>query len=118
MSKASTPPTLGQFDGREIVTASIKVTRAGDGLSQAMTVEPKEYHIGDIITVVLECEVATVNFKPINDTDVLARVHTLRAGIATIVENAFAKSVLDAQRKKNDEAKGIQALPLDDDPNL
>jgi hypothetical protein len=109
---------LGQFDGRDIVTASIKVTNAGDGLSQAMTIEPKQYHIGDVVTVVLECEVSSIDFKPIKDTDVLARVHTLRAGIATVVENSFAKDVLDKQRKKNDEAKGIQALPLDDDPNL
>lgn len=110
---------LNTFDGKDVVTTSVQITNAGNGLSSALTVEPTEFHHGDIVCVVLRCEVTKVGFVPVKDTDRLARVHTLRAGDATIVDETMVKEVLDAQRRKIEAAQGIQRLPgVDSDPDL
>ena len=75
--------------------------------------EPRLLHHGDTVVVILECEVTKVGFVPVKDTDVLNRVHTMRAGVATIVERGLVGEVLDAQARKIEAAKGIQRLPID-----
>lgn len=108
---------LTPFDGREVASASIAVTNAGDGLSTAMQVEPREYAIGDIVDVLLRCEVSKVGHVEIKDTQLLNRVHTLKAGVGTIVDREFADAAITAQAQKNEEAKGILSLDLNgDDP--
>ena len=76
---------LSSFEGRDVLQSSIKVTNAGDGLSDAMLVDPAEYHLGDSVYVVLECVVARVDYQALTGVDALRRVHTLRAGTATVV---------------------------------
>ncbi len=112
---ATSPSTLGSFDGREVIGTTIAITAAGDGLSAALSVEPQVFHHGQVVNVVLQCEVTKVGFVPVKDTDRLQRVHTLRAGIATIVEASLVEEVLYAQKVKLDEARGIQAIPFDGD---
>jgi len=111
--KASTP-TLHSFDGREVIMSTIAIIGAGDGLSQALSIDPREYHHGQQVDVVLRCEVTQVGFKPIKDTDRLERKHTLRAGIATIVDASLVEEVIEAQRVKIETAAGVQRIPFDD----
>lgn len=106
---------LSPYEGRDVAQATIRVTNAGDGLSQALAIKPVEYHHGETVHVVLECEVTNVDYPILKDTDLLARRHTLRAGVSTIVDEKLVKKVLEAQRKAIEEAKGIQELPLDGD---
>ena len=106
---------LGTFDDRDVVSTSVAITNAGDGLSQAMNVEPRIMHHGDKVVVVLETEVSKVSFAPVKDTDVLNRIHTLRAGVATIVDRKLVAKVLDEQARKIEAAKGVQRLDLEDD---
>ena len=115
MSKSTNGPDLHDFDGHEVLSTSVVVTNAGDGLSQAMTIEPEEFTHGQVVHIVLRCEVTKVAFTPIKDTDALTRVHTLRAGMAVIVDEKLVKAALDAQTKKIEESKGIQRLPDVDD---
>ena len=107
---------LHDFDGKTVLTTGIKVTRAGDGLSSALQIEPREFAHGEIVHVVLECEVTNISFVPLRDSDGLQRVHTLQAGAATIVDRAIVRKALDAQRKKIEEAAGVRRL-FDDDPS-
>lgn len=102
---------LGMFDGRQVITSSIKVTNAGDGLSAAMSIDPQEFHHGQKVYLVIEAECTKVEFVPIKDTDKLARVHTLKAGVSTPVDHDKVKRVLDAQRKALEEAKGVAQFP-------
>lgn len=104
--------TLTPFDDREVATASIAVTNAGDGLSTALSIDPVEFHIGDIVDVLLRCEVSKVGHVEIKDTQLLNRVHTLKAGVGTIVDREFADAAITAQAQKNEEAKGILSLDL------
>lgn len=110
--------TLPQFENRDVVRTSIAVTNAGDGLSEAVGIEPQVFHLGDVVHVVLECEVTRVNHRPIRDTEVLERVHTLKAGTATIVEPDAVADMLREQKEKNEAARrladGTSQLPVDE----
>jgi len=104
MAKKSTPvprTDLGLFDKKPVLGTGIKITNAGDGLSKALQVEPQIMHHGETKFVVLECEVANVAFPPIKDTDGVTRMHTLRAGTATMVDEDLVRELLDAQEEKN-----------------
>ena len=107
--------TLTPFDGRTVASASLAITNAGDGLSQALAVEAREFHIGDVVDVLIRCEVTKVGHLEIKDTDLLNRVHTLKAGVGTIVDAEFAETAIVEQQRKNDEAKGVLSLDLDAD---
>lgn len=106
---------LSRFDGRDVLRTTIAITNAGDGLSEAMAVDPRELHLGERVRVVLDCEVAKVRFDPIKGTDALARVHVLRAGDATIVDDDLVEEHLRVQRERiavaKEQAAGIVRLP-------
>lgn len=106
---------LRSFEGQEVIGARVKVTNAGDGLSDAMSIDPEEYPIGTHLTVVMQTVVTRASYEPVPKTDSLMRVHTLRAGLATIVDGGVAAPMLEEQRVKIEEAKGIKRLPLDED---
>lgn len=111
----TTTNKLHPFEGRDVVQATIKVTRAGDGLSEALSIEPVEMRQGETVYLVIETEVDRVTFEPIKDTDVMRRVHTLRAGTATIVDAGFAGDVIEKQRKAIMSAKGVEEFDFSDE---
>lgn len=117
---------LGEFDGRQVVRSTIEVTNAGDGLSKAMAVEPVAMPLGTEVYLVLRGEVTKVGIKPLDQDDedsALVRVHTIRAGDATILDDAGVKKIqksVDGQadriKRAIEAAKGIDRLPGTDDP--
>ena len=106
---------LTPFEGRDVLATRVAITRAGDGLSKAMEIQPEELELGDTVFVLLECSVDKLRFEPLADTDALLRVHVLRAGTATMVDAKVATKPLDEQRRRIEKAKGVERLPLDDD---
>lgn len=105
------PQMLGvgdEFEGRRIVKTTIAVTNAGDGLSNAMKIDPQSLHQGDTVYVVLECEVGKIGFDPFAD-EVCARVQTLKAGVATIIDRDSVSEAIEAQRTKIREAEDAAA---------
>jgi hypothetical protein len=114
-NRRETEMELGTFEGRDIVQTSVAVTNAGDGLSQSLTVEPRILHVGDTGAVVLEYTVTKVGFVPVKDTDVLARVATLKAGNATLIDLDVVGSALEANRVRIEQARGLFRLDLDGD---
>jgi hypothetical protein len=110
---------LDSFEDRDVVAASVRIKKAGDGLSAAMHFAPVALHIGDTVFVVLECTVGPVSLRPIKDTNVLERVHDLIAGNATYVDEDLVRKHLDEQaarlaaaREKALAEKGILRLPF------
>jgi hypothetical protein len=93
----------------------MRITRAGDGLSTALEIAPAEYHPGQTLHVLLEVEVGRISYEPIRDTDALRRVHTLVAGIGTIVDGKWVRDAVAKQKRLNLEAVGVSELPLDGD---
>lgn len=112
MADTSQLPT---FDGKQVARTTVAVTNAGDGLSQAMAVDPQVMHLGDRGYLVLEYEVSKVGHVPIQDTDLLTRVHTLRAERATLVDADLVQEHLERQSERivraREAAAGIQRLP-------
>jgi hypothetical protein len=98
---------LSPFDGKQVVRSTIAVTNAGDGLSDALGIDPQEFHHGDTVYVVLECEVAKVSLVPVDkDTPgILLRQHTLRAGTGTIVDGDLVAEQVARQAERIDTAR-------------
>lgn len=105
-------PKLKRFEGKEVLSATVAVTGAGDGLSQAMAVDPIELHHQEKRYLVLEVDVTKVRFDPVPKTDGLQRVHILRAGRATFIDADVVTAALDEQEKRIEEALGVQKLGL------
>lgn len=110
-------PKLSPFEGKSVNRSTVKITNAGDGLSQALGIEPVEYHQGDKVYVVLECDVSRVSFEPVSK-DLLdgpqVRVHTFKAGTATVVDAKLVSDAVEEQAKRNklaeDEKRGQERL--------
>lgn len=105
-----TQPTLHKFEGKEVIGTKVKITGAGDGLSQALAIEPTELGLGDTVLVLTECVVDKITYERVKDTSVLQRVQSLKASTATIVDAEFAGDRLEQQRIKIEQAKGVDRL--------
>lgn len=103
---------LTAFEGKDVLSTAVSVTRAGDGLSKALAVEPLEMHVGEVGVMVLRYEVGKVRFDPVPDTDGLQRVHVLIAGTATFIDEDTVQEALDNQQRKIDSANGVFHLPF------
>lgn len=106
---------LTEFEGRDVIGMAIIVRNTGDGLSEAVAVDPMELHVGDEVTVAMKCIVEKIRFDPIKDTDSLRRVQILKAGEATFIESGTVAEALEDQMRRIEAAKGVQRLPLGDD---
>lgn len=104
---------LHPFEGRVVVATNVAITGAGDGLSEAMSIDPRELALGERVHVVLECETVKIRYEELKDSSTLRRVHVLKAGLATLVDSELVAGALALQRVKLDEARGVQQLPID-----
>lgn len=108
---------LRKFEGSEVIGTTVAIKGAGDGLSKALAIEPRELRINETVYVVIECNVSSIAFEPIKDTSSIQRKHSLRAGTATIVDKELVQEALREQQDKIDaeEAKKRLDFSGDDD---
>jgi hypothetical protein len=113
---------LEPFEGVDVLGAGIEIPGAAGGLRDAMKIEPRQFHGGDRLYVVLECDVSKVRFDPIaSDGEMLGwrRVHVLAAQAATFVDGDLVKEAIDSQKRKiqlaAESAAGIGRLTYGDD---
>lgn len=80
-----------------------------------MKTEPVILHAGDTVYVVLECEVGKITHVPVTDGEGWKRIHQLKAGVATIVDETSVKAAIDVQRERieraNEAENGVRRLP-------
>ena len=95
---------LGKFEGRRVSATRMTVKGTGDGLSEALEMDPLVLHHGDEVYLIVKGVVADVHFPPVKGTEDVARTHVIRAVEATIVEEALAEPALVEQRRKIREA--------------
>lgn len=111
---------LKKFEGLDVIGAAMKITRAGDGLSEALQLSPKAYKKGEKVTLLLEGTVDSITHKGIKDADAWLRVHVLRTERIVEVPLADAEAYFDAEETRlaalRDEKDGVARLPLGDDP--
>ena len=121
---------LTPFEGRDVIRSRVEITNAAGGLHEAMDFDPVELGQGETVFVLMECKVNKIRFDPIThkgeDLGSAARIHILRAEMATFVEAHYAREHIDAQKERirlaREEAVGFQRIPgttpevpLDDD---
>lgn len=109
---------LSDFEGRHVGLSRVAITNAGDGLSKALAIDPMELSLGDMVYVVLETEVSKIRFDESKDGDDLTRVHVLKAGTATLVDEDLVRDHLDRQAQRIEQAQGVHRLPLDGEDGI
>jgi len=109
---------LDAFEGHQVVAAKLRVTRAGDGLSEALKLEPRALLVGEEVFFVLRGQVTQVNHRSASKDkgDLLVRVHTVEAQEIAMVGQAEVDELLAAERDRvkqlRDEEAGREPLPL------
>lgn len=96
---------LTPYKGSDVLRTTIAVRNAGDGLSEAMGIDPQELPIGSKVVLVLECEVKAHDYERIPNTKALVLKQVLKAGTATIIDAEVVQQALATQREKIDQAK-------------
>lgn len=102
---------LGTYKGREIVGAAMALRNAGDGLSEAMQLEPVDLEIGQRVHIVIEAVVDQHKLVPAIKGDLhgpLQVVAGLKAEAAKIVENPTVAKLLDKHKAALNKAKEIE----------
>jgi hypothetical protein len=111
---------LPDFEGSPVRRSTVKITRAGDGLSEALKIAPEAFHHGDEVYFVLRGLVTQVNHVPVSPLDAdLIRVHTLVCQDITQVDAADVDVFLDQANERlklaREEEAGISRLGFDGD---
>lgn len=109
------------FEGKAVVASAVRVTRAGDGLSEAMKLDPQDLHHGEEVWLVIHGRVGRVSYDPVKKAEeVLTRVHTIVAEECVMVAPDQVEGLLASERdrieKLKEEKAGVSRLPLDTDP--
>lgn len=96
---------LGTYQGEPVLKTTIKLVRAGDGLSKAMKIEPELLPVGSKGMLLVEYEVDQHAHKRITDTDAFELVQTLVALTVTPVDDKSSQRKIERQRRKLDEQR-------------
>lgn len=109
--------TIKKYDGKDVTRQAMSLRKTGDGLSQALAIDPLSVHIGDEITLVVRGEVASVQYKQDQKgTSDLTEVIIVNGGTITVADDIeVIDALLAAQAEKNtlakEKAEGIQRIP-------
>lgn len=106
--------TLGTYQDQPVLRTAVKLTKAGDGLSAALSLDPELLPIGSTGTLLVAYEVVGHTHKPVKDTECFELVQTLEARTVTRYDTKGAETAIERQRRKIDEAqmaaKGVRSL--------
>lgn len=113
-------PMLPEFEGMTVSKCSVRITKAGDGLSEALDLEPKAMHAGDEAFYVIKVQFTSVNHKADKKSGTLVRVHTAEVEDIVEIDAATAVQMIDEERaelrrrqREAAVAHGRPELPLD-----
>lgn len=111
-----------KFESQPITGSSIVITKAGDGLSDALKVDPVELHHGETVYFVLRGKVRSIGFPPETvrqgiPSKNLVRQHTIdTTDIAIVEEAAVAQMLADAADRVQRGLDSIAGQGRLDDP--
>jgi hypothetical protein len=109
---------LPDFEGRAVTAARLRIIGAGDGLSEALSIQPKPWHMDDEVSLVVRVKVSQVNHRPEKEGDEdLVRFHTAKVvGITEVAAEDVESYLADAKeriRVAKDAAAGQEQLPME-----
>jgi len=93
---AATEALLPTFEDHDVQQAQVRITRAGDGLSEALKIAPRALELGDEVFYILRGVCRQINHRQKDDDEPLIRVHTVEAEQITEVDGKV--STEDARR--------------------
>lgn len=116
------------FDGHDVTDHRIRVTKAGDGLSEAIHAEDQKSAMqgGDEVTLILKGNVSAARFEPVDRKDLEGdwrRVNTIEVTTAKIIDPDLVADVMIAhenmiyeyRQREKERKQGVKRLPLDTD---
>lgn len=105
-------PDLLDLSGVTVVGSTIALRNAGDGLSEALEIDPMVLHHGQTVYVVIEARVSSIAFPALSsDTPTLVRREAvLRAGTSKIVDEDLVGDMIAAQRERVEAARARARL--------
>ena len=107
--------TLPLFEDQPVTRAAVKIMKAGDGLSDALKIEPRPMHLDTSVYFVLRGVVTSV--QHVQKDDVLTRVHVVTTEHITEVDANHVDALLDAaaDRRERARAHAVGQTSIDDD---
>lgn len=113
---------LNDFEGLPVRRSAIEIPGAAGGLREAMKIEPREFHKGEEVYVVLKTVAGKIRFDPITKAEPdgdQVRVHILDVEEASFIEADIVEPTLREQRERirlaKEKAKGVMRLPTDEE---
>lgn len=120
--KAKPGPTvhdLGHMGGMPVVSMGIKMTKAGDGLSTALDIEPIEHDIDEEFYVLSRVRCRKYEHEKVPKFEALRKVEVTDVVVSTIVDDDFAANAIEEQERRNakhlEERAGVQRIPGTED---
>lgn len=114
--------TLGEYMGKDVTFVSVKIAKAGDGLSKQLEIDPRILIPGERYVVLLEGVAGDHTHKLIDKSDTWELVQTLNAETVTFVDDKTSESKIrrarDRVKKFEEEKKGESRLPGTDAEDL
>jgi hypothetical protein len=77
---------LGKFEGKRVIGAAMTITNTGDGLSDAMELDPMKLHHGDEVVMVVRGTVVDVRHPAAKEGKGVVRKHVVKASEAIVVQ--------------------------------
>lgn len=117
---------LGRAEGKQEVASTVKVTRTGDGLSNALEADPRGWDVGDRVPVLMWTEVEDVNHKRAKEGKGVVRRHNFVCTEMVVLDFLSEEQIdgmFEAQREAvkayeaeqerlAEEAEGVQRVPF------
>ncbi len=109
--EAPAQTVLAPFEGVAVTGARIKITKTGDGLSEALKVSPIELSYDDDVYVVLHGKVSDLDFKGDGNGNLL-RIHTVPADSMALIDEDTARKAIQAAAEETERIRAEQAGQL------
>ena len=107
-----TTEALPIFEGQPTTGARVKITNAGDGLSDALDIAPEAHELGDELAFILRGHVTQIAHLQKESHGPLVRVHTVKATDAVRIDLEMAEKSIRANADELERLKAEQAGQL------
>lgn len=107
------PNALGDYLGRAVSATSVRITKAGDGLSKQLDIAPRLLQPGERVRVVLEATVTQHTHKPIKKADTWELVQTLEAETVTFADGDDIEAIIEAAAARVHDAEAARRNEMD-----
>ena len=108
--------TLPEFEDMDVDRAAVKIMKAGDGLSEALRIRPRAFHLGEEVFCALRGVVTSISH--VEKGGEITRVHVVTTQQIELVDHADLDDMLAAAAERRERARASivgQTVLGDDD---